>query len=224
MNPKCDITTKHVSERDIEEVFDRGPKFKITNTQLHANTRKKLLNLCNKIYGSSNVMNNEFMSWVMKGYVQEVKGFDIKWARMAALIAKEKACRVAAKKMRSNKSSYVSKLSGGEISCKTEGDVVCKSFVVLEDIRSKATICPYGIPLGEVAKVQDLVCFLNELFKNLEQKVVILEGKARKLFERLIGLWYNMDDHKVVAAKAQECFDLFKSRQQNLINQATLLK
>jgi len=52
----------------------------------------------------------------------------------------------------------------------------------------------------------------------------VLEGEARKLSERLIGLWYNMDDHKVVAAKAQKCFDLFKSRLQNLINQATFLK
>jgi hypothetical protein len=69
MNPKCDITAKHVNERDIKEVFDRVSKFKITNTQLHANTRKKLLNLCSKIYGSSNVTNNEFMSWVVKEYI-----------------------------------------------------------------------------------------------------------------------------------------------------------
>lgn len=75
---------------------------------------------------------------------------------------------MTAENMRSNKFSNVLKLSGREISCKTEGDVVCKSSIVLEVTRSKATICPYGVPLGEAAKVRDLVCFLNELFRTLE--------------------------------------------------------
>jgi hypothetical protein len=82
----------------------------------------------------------------------------------------------------------------------------------------------YGVPLREITKVQDLVCFLNELFKNLEQKVVILEGEARKLSKRLIRLWYNMDDCKVVIIKAQKCFDLSKSRLLKLTNQVKLLK
>lgn len=82
----------------------------------------------------------------------------------------------------------------------------------------------YGVPLGEIARVQDLVCFLNELFKNLEQKVVILEGEARKFSKRLIRLWYNMDDYKVVIVEAQKCFDLSKSRLLKLTNQVKLLK
>jgi len=101
---------------------------------------------------------------------------------------------------------------------------VCKSSIVLEVTRSKATICPYGVSLGEVAQMRDLVCFLNELFKNLEQKVVILEGEARKLSKRLIGLWCNMDDYKAIVVEAQECFNLFKSRLQKLTYQVTLLK
>jgi hypothetical protein len=37
------------------------------------------------------------MSWVVKGYIAVAKGFDINWARVVALIAKKKACRVATK-------------------------------------------------------------------------------------------------------------------------------
>ncbi len=72
--------------------------------------------------------------------------------------------------------------------------------------------------------MQDLVCFLCELFKNLEQKIAILEGDARKLSKRLIGLWYNMDDCKAIIVKAQKCFDLSKFRLLKLTNQVKLLK
>jgi predicted secreted Zn-dependent protease len=60
--------------------------------------------------------------------------------------------------------------------------------------------------------VQDLVCFLSDLFKGLERKIVILEGEAKKLSKKLISLKYNMDDCKVVATETQEGFDLVKSR------------
>ncbi len=89
---------------NIREVFNKISKFKTTNTQFHANTTKKLLNLCSKIYGSSNVTNDEFMSWVVKGYIAEVKGFDITWVKVATSTTKEKAHRVVVEKTRSNKS------------------------------------------------------------------------------------------------------------------------
>jgi hypothetical protein len=42
--------------------------------------------------------------------------------------------------------------------------------------------------------------FLAELFKSLEQKVTILEGEVKMSLEKLIGLHYNMDDHKDLVA------------------------
>ncbi len=37
---------------------------------------------------------NKFMSWVMKQYIAQMKGFNMNWAKMATLTSKEKACRV----------------------------------------------------------------------------------------------------------------------------------
>jgi hypothetical protein len=79
-------------------------------------------------------------------------------------------------------------------------------------LKIKSTTCPYGVPLAEIARVHDLVCFLSDLFKGLEHKIVILEGEAKKLSKKLISLKYNMDDCKVVATEAQKGFDLVKSR------------
>ncbi len=146
LNPKCDITTKEVSKIDIEEVFCKVVKFKTTNTRLHANTKKDLLHLCSHIYDMSNVTNNELMSWAMKGYIAQMKGCDVNWARIVTSIVKKKVCRLVVEKLKNGKSSNVSRLNLKEVSCKIEpNDVVCKNFGVLKGTRGKGT-CPYGAP------------------------------------------------------------------------------
>jgi hypothetical protein len=77
MNPRLDLTSEHVYEADLEEVFKKVTKFKTTNNKLHLEMKKKLINLYIKIYGTPHVTNNEFMSWVMKGYIARVKGHNI---------------------------------------------------------------------------------------------------------------------------------------------------
>ncbi len=150
LNPNCDITAKEVYEVDIEEVFGKVVKFKTTNIQLHANTKKDLLYLCSHIYDMSNVTNNELMSWAMKGYIAQMKGCDVNWAKVATSIMKKKMCRLVVDKLKSGKSSNVSWLSLKEVSCKIEpGDVVCKNSSVLKGTRGKGT-CPYGVPPTEL--------------------------------------------------------------------------
>jgi hypothetical protein len=48
-------------------------------------------------------------------------------------------------------------------------------------LKIKCITCPYIVPLIEIARVQDLVCFLSDLFKGLECKIFILEGDVNKL-------------------------------------------
>jgi hypothetical protein len=50
--------------------------------------------------------------------------------------------------------------------------------------------------------MQDLQSFLNDLFKGLERKVLHFEGDTKKLSGKMIGLRYNMEDHKAIVAKA----------------------
>jgi hypothetical protein len=156
LNPKCDIIVKKVSEANIKEVFGKVAKFKTTNIQLHVNIKKDLLHLCSLIYGMSNVTNNELMSWVVKGYITQMKVCNVNWAKEIASTVKEKAHRLVIKKLRNGKSLYVSRLSLREVSCKTKfDDVVCKSYGLPKGIRGKGT-CPYGVPPSKLAQMQDL--------------------------------------------------------------------
>jgi hypothetical protein len=77
MKPRLDLTSKHVYEAYLKEVFKKVTKFKTTNNKLHLEIRKKHINLYTKIYGTPHVTNNEFMSWAMKGYIARVKGHNI---------------------------------------------------------------------------------------------------------------------------------------------------
>jgi hypothetical protein len=70
------------------------------------------------------------MSWVIKGYIIEARRWDVNWARVVMSITKEKTRRVQVEKIKNNNKSKVSKLSGGEMSCKIENNVICKDFVV----------------------------------------------------------------------------------------------
>jgi hypothetical protein len=90
-NPKIELTLRHICEANIEEVFRKVSKYKTTNTKLHQDTKKNL-RLCSQIYGISIIINNEIMSWVVKGYIAQCKSIDVNWEKAAASIAKEKVC------------------------------------------------------------------------------------------------------------------------------------
>jgi hypothetical protein len=71
LNPKCDLTTEHVTEADITEVFgSKGIKsFKTTSVMLHPTTKGALFSLYWKIFNSAVIANNEFMAWIVKSFV-----------------------------------------------------------------------------------------------------------------------------------------------------------
>jgi hypothetical protein len=54
---------------DLEEVFGKVNKFKAKNCNLHPGTKRELVSLYTEIYGTLHVINNEFISWVVKGYI-----------------------------------------------------------------------------------------------------------------------------------------------------------
>jgi hypothetical protein len=76
---------------------------------------------------------------------------------------------------------------------------------------------PYDIPTKKITVMQYVHSFLSELFKNLEYKVEILEGEGKKNLEKLIGLHYNMDDHKALVVETQKGFDVAQSKLKGFI-------
>jgi hypothetical protein len=62
-NPKIELTTKHVVQSNIDEMFGplKQPKYKCTNPKLHIlNTKRRLVRLCWQIYVTYVITNNDF--------------------------------------------------------------------------------------------------------------------------------------------------------------------
>jgi len=92
LNPEFGITNEHVTASDIAEVFESDySSLKTINPYLHVDTKKALVKLYWKIYGLIIITNNEFMLWLVKGYIAQLKGNLMKWAIATITIAKEKA-------------------------------------------------------------------------------------------------------------------------------------
>lgn len=87
--------------------------------------KKKLTSLYAKIYETPHVTNNEFMSWVVKGYIVGVKGHNSNWAKVDACITREKAQKELTKKLQKTSMKLeLSNLSEGKVSCKSKGNVL----------------------------------------------------------------------------------------------------
>jgi DNA-binding Lrp family transcriptional regulator len=125
-NPTTDLTSKHVYEVDLEEVFGKVAKFQTTNSKLHPKARKKLISLYAKIYEVTPlVMNIEFMSLVVEDYISRVEGHNINWARVIVCLPREKAWRESMEKMQKTSIKLeLLKFSIGKVLCKFEGDVL----------------------------------------------------------------------------------------------------
>jgi hypothetical protein len=83
LNPKLSADMVVVIADKVEEIWGKCSAFKTTMT-LSPETRKELLHLYSKIYGKVEVTNNEFMAWVVKGYIAEQMGLSVNWASAAA--------------------------------------------------------------------------------------------------------------------------------------------
>jgi hypothetical protein len=90
LNPKTKFINVHVYEEDLLEVF--GPKcsLKLTNPLLHVEKKLKLKRLHWQIYGVPTLNNNDFMLWLMKGYITQEKCYEINWAKTIASTINEK--------------------------------------------------------------------------------------------------------------------------------------
>jgi hypothetical protein len=69
LNLEIKFTNAHVNDNDLVEVF--GPKciFKVTNPFIHADTKHELKKLHWQIYGVAMPTNNNFILWLIKGYI-----------------------------------------------------------------------------------------------------------------------------------------------------------
>jgi hypothetical protein len=209
LNPKLDLTLDHVTEADIAEVFGgKGVKpFKATNVMLHPATKSALLSLCWKIYGTAVLANNEFMAWIVKGFVAEQKGdVKINWAVAAASTAIEKKRRDAVERVRVV-GSMVNSLDlteclGSELDLGTRshGDVSSRGVRRMSDLKpspfsvSLVNQCPFKLAQAELQRVHIAADLSAEIFRLSNGRTSELEEEKKAIELRLVGLRFNLED------------------------------
>jgi len=129
----------------------------------------------------------------------------VNWAKVAISTAREKARRKGVKVMKSSGGVSLN-LSGGEASTRVDHDVSFKSFMAtkLEKEEPTQAVCPFGISMIDIAHVAEMHNLLEELLKSIMLKASCLKGEKAKLFEKLIGIKFNMANFKSVALEAQD--------------------
>jgi hypothetical protein len=94
LNPKLASDMVVVTEEKIEEVWEKCTTYKTSNSALLPEMSKELVELYTRIYGKTEVTNNKFMPWVVKGYIAEQIGLKVDWASMASSTSFTLASRV----------------------------------------------------------------------------------------------------------------------------------
>jgi hypothetical protein len=54
----------------------------------------------------------------------------------------------------------------------------------------------------KVIKIEDLQLLLSIVLKNANCIIKNLDGEKKKVVEKFIGLWFNMEDHKTSTLEA----------------------
>jgi hypothetical protein len=73
----------------IHEVFGKEGKMKTTSPHLDPNSKCALLRIYWQIFGSTDVTNNEFGTWLVKGYIAQEMGKAVDWAAVVAATTKK---------------------------------------------------------------------------------------------------------------------------------------
>jgi hypothetical protein len=232
MNPKFAADTAGVSAEDLEEVWGKVSSYRTTNTSLHPDTRRELISLYAKIYGTEDVTNNEFMLWVVKGFILECKGEMVDWATAAASTAKEKAdrCQRELEKSSAGNSSGCNSLGGAGVSGASQpiylfahkaGKPSSKQVNGKKTSSSKSAIfsssiereqyLPQPASQPDIAAVEDVLKLEIQLLETANSKVLFLVEARKKESDRIIGLRYNMDDRKSAARESDDAVKVIES-------------
>ena len=233
LNPKSSLDTTVVTAEDLEEVWGKVSSYRTTNTKLHPDTRRELISLYGKIYETQDVTNNEFMLWIVKGFILECKGEAIDWATAATSTAREKAdrCQRELDKMRLPDSPNSSGgnlqgaagVSGGNLASYSFGKKCVKLSTKLANGRRAVSSIEEAIfssnlseerrPVSEVdlAAVEDLLKLESQLLDTVDGKVSFLAEVRKKEADRIIGLRYSMDDRKSAVEESEESVKVIQS-------------
>jgi hypothetical protein len=211
-----------VTQEMIQEVFGKEGKMKTTSPHLDPNNRRAMLRIYWQIFGSANVTNNEFGTWLVKGYIAQEMDEVVDWAAAAAATAKELDMWVGSQK--SSATDFkpgASELNGCCPS--TNGGVGCSQLRSTEfGIVSMVHLHPASA--ADVLLVKEYHDFLLELQKCAQKKIERLGEEKKGQDEKIIGLRFNMWDRKSAAIEATEAITTAEADLRSLVEGLGILE
>jgi hypothetical protein len=215
LNPKLPFDMACVTIEEVKEVWGKCSAFETTNTTLNLETRNELLQLYAKIYGKMEVTNNEFMTWVVKGYIAEVMGFEVDWAIVAASTALVIASRVEGELMRrdlsTDEAAKLLRLAPHVVLKQSPSQSKSASPMSTGPSEWKGTCSRFkAVPVGgvprmittEVADAKEVLRLEEELLANTENKLMNHEPSKKLIEDKIIGFKFGMDDREADVTEA----------------------
>jgi len=189
-----------ITNADVEDLFEKCTKLCTTNNFSNPNARRDLLELYSKIYGSNSSTNNKFSSWLVKGYIANIKKKKVNWALTTSTTTLEKANRVqwlllCLLNPKSSDNATTSSLKHSTCTSQQEGISTCSIGVMVKTegmtIRLGSTplslgfsnLCPYKVSLTDLDPIWDVSVIEHELF-------VIATSKVNFLIWQPLIIWW----------------------------------
>jgi len=181
------------------------------------------------------VTNNEFMMWVVKGFILECKGEAVDWTTAAASTAKEKAerCQRELAKCRVFDSGNCEGLGSKAGAAGSSGSPPVYSFSTQSRKPITKEVAKVGnrkrgapsnlskltslsqerrfISEANLAAVEDVLKAEVQLLESANGKVSSLGESRKNGADRIIGLRYNMDDRKSAEKESEDSMKAIES-------------
>ena len=191
-----------VTQEMIQEVFGKDGKMKTTSPHLDPSSRRAMLRIYWQIFGTADVTNNEFGTWLVKGYIAQEMGEDVDWAAAAAATAKELDRRVGYLKCSGIElKPGASELNGG---CPSANGGAGSSQLTSTELGVVSRGHLHPASASDLHLVKEHHTFLQELRKCAQRKIDELGEERKGQEEKIIGLRFNMWDRKSAASEAAE--------------------
>jgi hypothetical protein len=210
-----------VTQEMIQEVFRKEGKMKTTSPHLDPNSRKAMLRIYWQIFGSADITNNEFGTWLVKGYITQEMGKAVDWAVAATATAKELDSRVGSQKSKATEfKPGASELNG----CAQVQTVASCSQLRSTEFGIVSTTYLHPASAADVFLVKEHHDFLLELQKCAQKKIERLGEEKKGQDEKIIGLRFNMWDRKSAAIEATEAITTAEADLRSLVEGLGILE
>lgn len=216
LDPKSKSIDEYVTHGDKVKLFGNPHKFKSNYADLPSEVSKGLLDLFWRIYGHAHVPNNEYMAWVVKGFIAEKKGHVVNWASAAVTTAAERGKRgtSASQKSALNDApnrSWVSEgtfqspgVSNGFTIKHVKVDKSLKTFNQGSDLSQPMISELHVVHECDIHKVDQLLELKQDMWKFAKAKARALEEKKKSLEKNYLRTEANMEDRKDASLEADE--------------------